>query len=113
MHFLLRVMHRTPGSIRQATSCQKACIHGLALQSNATRYAKLNHLSSRYHHWKSREPSPSFLDRGDGTRSTKLTVRAELAVERLLEYRSALITHAVTGKMDVCGSVAHAGAGGG
>ena len=53
-----------------------------------------------------------FLDQ-ETHKVDELMVRAELAVERLLEYRSALITHAVTGRIDVCGSVAHAGGGGG
>ena len=53
----------------------------------------------------------AFLDCETASVDT-LVGQAELAVERLLEYRSALITHAVTGKMDVRGSVAHAGAGG-
>ena len=52
-----------------------------------------------------------FLDQ-ETHKVDELTVRAKLAVERLLEYRSALVTHAVTGKMDVRGSVAHAGVGG-
>lgn len=53
----------------------------------------------------------AFLDR-ETARVDALVGQAELAVERLLEYRSALITHAVTGGIDVRGSVAHAGAGG-
>ncbi len=53
----------------------------------------------------------TFLDRRM-TKLDELVSQVEGAVERLLEYRSALITHAVTGKMDVRGSVAHAGAGG-
>ena len=45
-----------------------------------------------------------FLDR-ETERIDKLCSRVEIAVERLLEYRAALITAAVTGKIDVRDSV--------
>lgn len=46
-----------------------------------------------------------FLDQ-ETRKVDELVLRAELAVERLAEYRSALIAHAVTGAVDVRGSVA-------
>ncbi|MDE0268327.1 MAG: restriction endonuclease subunit S [Acidimicrobiaceae bacterium] len=45
-----------------------------------------------------------FLDRETG-KIDKLCSRVEIAIERLLEYRAALITAAVTGKIDVRDSV--------
>ena len=42
----------------------------------------------------------SYLDR-ETERIDALTSRAEAAIERLQEYRAALITAAVTGKIDV------------
>ena len=46
----------------------------------------------------------TFLDRAM-TKLDELVSQVEVAVERLLEYRSALITHTVTGRIDVRGSV--------
>ena len=48
-----------------------------------------------------------FLDREAG-RVDGLTQQVERAIERLQEYRTALITAAVTGKIDVRESIAHA-----
>ena len=45
-----------------------------------------------------------FLDRETGRLDTLVT-KIETAIERLHEYRAALITAAVTGKIDVRGTV--------
>ena len=53
----------------------------------------------------------AFLDH-ETDKVDALSERAETAIERLFEYRSALIAHAVTGAFDVRGSVAAQVAGG-
>ena len=47
-----------------------------------------------------------FLDR-ESAKLDLLTAKIETAIERLQEYRAALVTAAVTGKIDVRGAVAH------
>jgi type I restriction enzyme S subunit len=47
----------------------------------------------------------NFLDR-ETTKIDRMVAKVEAAIERLQEYRSALITAAVTGKIDVRGAVA-------
>ena len=47
-----------------------------------------------------------FLDR-ETAKIDALTAKVEQAIDRLQEYRTALITAAVTGKIDVRGAVAH------
>ena len=46
-----------------------------------------------------------FLDR-ETVRLDTLVTKIETAIERLCEYRAALITAAITGKIDVCRAVA-------
>ena len=48
---------------------------------------------------------PSFLDR-ETAKIDGMVAKVETAIERLQEYRTALITAAVTGKIDVRGAVA-------
>jgi len=54
---------------------------------------------------KEQEMIASFLDR-ERARFDKLVTKVEAAITRLQEYRTALITAAVTGKIDVRGAVA-------
>lgn len=42
----------------------------------------------------------------DGMKSDTLIIKVEIAIKRFKEYRTALITAAVTGKIDVRGRVA-------
>ena len=49
------------------------------------------------------QAAPVFLDR-EATKIDGMVAKVETAIERLQEYRTALITAAVTGKIDVRGA---------
>ena len=51
--------------------------------------------------WTNSTQSPTFLDSRDWDESTRCAKKAETAIERLQEHRTAIITAAVTGKIDV------------
>lgn len=93
--FLLRFMRSTPGhyEFERDASGSSASMQNIGQESVRNLWIPVPPFSEQH-------AIANYLDR-ETTRIDRLVEKVETAIERLREYRSALITAAVTGKIDV------------
>ena len=67
---------------------------------------RLDEVFDQHMHWSEQRAIADFVDR-ETAKIDALTAKVEQAIDRLQEYRNALITATATGKIDVRGAIAH------